>query len=280
MISKIVGVTAVAATLLFANGAVFAQGNAPAPQRQSDNRASKPAAEKGLHPGLARVSKMDGEDVYNTQGQKIGDLKDFMIDPRAERIALAIVATDRNFGLDGKYVAVPWKDFSFDRTNDRLVLKADKNRLSHAAFDSNKWPTDRNFWQKAYGGNANLMRASDLTDMNVRNPQNQKLGTIQDVVFDTNSGRVRYAVLGEGGVLGLGEKYFAIPMTAFQFPAMNTNNSKTDNKDLVLNADKNRLANAPGFNKDNWPDMASTQWTTESNKYWGSASNRTTSKQG
>jgi sporulation protein YlmC with PRC-barrel domain len=288
MVSRRLQIAAVAAGLLLSPGVwaltAHAQENktdlSTNTQRQMDDR-NKPAAEKGLHPGLIRLSKMNGEDVYNTQGEKIGDIKDFMLDTHADRIAFAVMSTDRNLGLDGKYLAVPWKDFSFNRSQDHLVLKLDKDRLSGApAFESSKWPDaeDHAFWQKAstyYGGSlaadTSLIRASEFMKMNAKNSQDKKLGSIQDVVLDSRTGRVRYAVLGEGGFLGLGGKYFAIPMTAFRFP------SSKDDKDLMLDADKDRLAKAPGFDKNHWPDMASTQWSNRSDKYWG---NRNLSKQG
>jgi len=41
------------------------------------------------------------------------------------------------------------------------------------------------------------------------------------------------------------------------------------NKRFVLNVDKDRLKTAPGFDKDNWPDMASQEWTKEIHSYYG-----------
>src|SRR5215510_14826548 len=61
---------------------------------------------------------------------------------------------------------------------------------------------------------ADIYRASKIIGADVENPQGEKLGDIKDVVFDPETGRVRYAVLAFGGFLGLGEKYFAVPCTA------------------------------------------------------------------
>jgi len=86
----------------------------------------------------------------------------------------------------------------------------------------------------------------------VVNQQNEDLGKIEDVVIDTDSGRIAYAVLTFGGFLGMGDKYFAIPWEAFRF-------SLTENR-AVLNVEKRLLENAPGFNKDSWPNMADPTW--------------------
>src|SRR5919201_869381 len=57
-------------------------------------------------------------------------------------------------------------------------------------------------------------RASKLIGADVENPSGQNLGDIKDIVLDPQTGQIAYAVLGFGGFLGMGEKYFAIPWTA------------------------------------------------------------------
>ena len=96
---------------------------------------------------------------------------------------------------------------------------------------------------------------------NVVNKQNEDLGKIEDLVLDTGSGRIAYAVLSFGGFLGMGDKYFAIPWNAFHF-------NLSENR-AVLNVEKKLLENAPGFNKDNWPNMADSVWGTSIYKHYG-----------
>jgi len=106
-------------------------------------------------------------------------------------------------------------------------------------------------------GKAN--KASGLIGMDVRNLQNEKLGEIKDLVLDLSSGKISYAVLSVGGFLGIGDKYVAVPPGAFQAgPEQNT---------LVLNADKAKIQNAPGFAKTSWPEVNSSTWATDST-YW------------
>lgn len=60
------------------------------------------------------------------------------------------------------------------------------------------------------------LRLSQLIGMDVRNAKGENLGDVKDVVVDVDSGRVAYAVVGIGGVLGIGEKLSAFPMGAFR----------------------------------------------------------------
>jgi sporulation protein YlmC with PRC-barrel domain len=105
-----------------------------------------------------------------------------------------------------------------------------------------------------------LMKASTFIGADVENPQGQNLGDIKDIVIERGSGRIAYAVVSFGGFLGLGEKLFAVPWGAF---------SKKAYKDtFVLAVDKERLQNAPGFEPNNWPQMASREWVTSLYTYY------------
>jgi len=97
----------------------------------------------------------------------------------------------------------------------------------------------------------------------VVNKQNEDLGKIEDIVLDAGAGRIAYAVLSFGGFLGMGDKYFAIPWNALHF--------NLTEKHAVLNVDKKLLENAPGFDKDNWPNMADSVWGNSIYKHYGYA---------
>src|SRR5215467_9752741 len=106
-----------------------------------------------------------------------------------------------------------------------------------------------------------LVKGNTFIGANVENPQGQNLGDIKDIVIDRASGRIAYAVVSFGGFLGMGEKLFAVPWGAFTQP--NANKDK-----FVLAVDKERLKNAPGFDSNNWPQMASREWVTSLYSYY------------
>lgn len=117
-----------------------------------------------------------------------------------------------------------------------------------------------------------IQRAHDLIGLKVQNAAGESLGKIEEIVLHTGDNRIAYAVLSFGGFLGMGDKYFAIPWNAFQ---LRQTGSKASDHVLVLNVDKDRLKGAPGFDKNNWPDMANPAWGTEINQYYqGSVSSR------
>lgn len=106
-----------------------------------------------------------------------------------------------------------------------------------------------------------VLSASTLAGDAVRNTKGEDLGKINEIMIDIHSGRVAYAVLSFGGVLGMGNKLFAVPWSALRV--------NEDEKYMILDADKKTLENAPGFDKENWPDMADTRWGSEIFNYYG-----------
>jgi sporulation protein YlmC with PRC-barrel domain len=93
-----------------------------------------------------------------------------------------------------------------------------------------------------------VLSSSSICSDHVENADGEKLGKIEDLMMDVNSGRIAYAVLSFGGFLKLGNKLFAIPWQALRLDAVN--------KQFILDVDKTVLERAPGFDKDKWPDMA------------------------
>lgn len=108
-----------------------------------------------------------------------------------------------------------------------------------------------------------ILSSSTLVGDSVCNPQGEDLGKIEDLMLNVEQGEVSYAVLSFGGFMGMGDKLFAVPMSALRVD--------TDNERLVLNVDKDRLENAPGFDKDNWPNMADPTFRSTVNSYYGVA---------
>jgi sporulation protein YlmC with PRC-barrel domain len=106
-----------------------------------------------------------------------------------------------------------------------------------------------------------VLTASTLAGDSVRNAAGEDLGNVNEIMIDIPSGRVAYAVLSFGGVMGMGNKLFAVPWSALRVDE--------DEKCFVLDADKTMLESAPGFDKDNWPDMADNTWGEEVSRYYG-----------
>jgi len=106
-----------------------------------------------------------------------------------------------------------------------------------------------------------VMSAGTLAGDRVRNAAGEDLGKIEEIMIDVPSGRIAYAVLSFGGFLGMGNKLFAVPWNA-----LTLNEAEHE---FILDVDKSTLENAPGFDKDNWPDMTDPIWGNQIYSHYG-----------
>lgn len=103
------------------------------------------------------------------------------------------------------------------------------------------------------GPGPDVMAVDTLEGCAVINRAGEDLGEIQDIMIDVRSGRVAYAVLSFGGVLGIGNKLFAIPWDSLTLDA--------ERRCFVLDIARERLEHSPGFDKSHWPSMPGPGWT-------------------
>lgn len=103
-----------------------------------------------------------------------------------------------------------------------------------------------------------VVKSSEVIGIDVKNAAKESLGKIEEIVLNKITGQVRYVVLSFGGLLSMGDKYFAFPWKSISY--------SPDDKAFILNIDKDKLKNAAGFDKDHWPNMA--EWPETVDAYY------------
>jgi sporulation protein YlmC with PRC-barrel domain len=93
-----------------------------------------------------------------------------------------------------------------------------------------------------------VLSARTLMGDPVRNPEGERMGELSELMIDLDTGRIGYAVVSFGGLLGLGDKLFAMPWDVLRVD--------TENRQIILDVSKETLENAPGFDKSDWPTTA------------------------
>ncbi len=106
----------------------------------------------------------------------------------------------------------------------------------------------------ADGPGPDVMASATLDGNKVLSTDGEEVGKVKDIMLDVRGGRIAYVVLSSGGFLGIGDRLFAIPWNVLTLD--------TDRECFVLNVSSQRIKDAPGFDKDNWPSMADTAWAT------------------
>lgn len=112
-------------------------------------------------------------------------------------------------------------------------------------------------------GRTTILSANTLTDVRVRNHANEELGLLEELMIDLDTGAVRYAILGMGGFLGLGERMIALPWGALHY-------SSADEM-FVVDFERTKLESAPSFDRNHWPNMTDLTWGTAVHDYYGVA---------
>ncbi|WP_322102623.1 PRC-barrel domain-containing protein [Paraburkholderia sp. J41] len=111
------------------------------------------------------------------------------------------------------------------------------------------------------GPGPDIMAADTLDGNKVYTSDGEHVGKISDIMLDVRSGRVAYAVLSEGGFLGIGDKLHAIPWSSLTLD--------TAEKCFRVDIAAQRIKDDPGFDKDHWPSMADQAWGTQLHEYYG-----------
>ena len=102
------------------------------------------------------------------------------------------------------------------------------------------------------------LRLSQLTGAKVQSQTGESLGKIDE--FVVQNGQIQFAVIGVGGILGIGEKMTPVPWKALNY---------TGEKQFSLNVDKQKLQSAPTLQKDQWSQLDSPTYKTQLYTFYG-----------
>lgn len=251
-------IAALVAPALAAPAAVLAdQHGSPQAQQQSAPQ---------LQPSDRRASQVIGMEVKNPQGDTIGEIKDLVINTQSGKLEYAALAHGGFLGLGEDLYAYPASRFKSGKERDELVLDVTDEQLEQSAgFDDDNWPKvreDRSYWadvderfgrdsdrSAAVGGSAQaeqeqrqFVRASELMDKDVKGPSdNQKLGSVEDLVVNLQQGEIRFAVIDAGNDR-------LVPAS------MDDLTVRSDEGELAVRYDRDKLDMSKAFDEDQWPE--------------------------
>jgi sporulation protein YlmC with PRC-barrel domain len=235
------------------------QAQTSSPQQRSAAVNPQSAAESSM-----AASRLIGMQLTDRNGDDVGEIKDLVVDTTSGEARYAVVAFGGFLGMGEKLFAYPLQRFEPPSANDpdKLVLNVDKERMESApGFDRSDWPSfndpayrakiDKYYDMKASSADQpRFVRMSEMLDGDVNDRAGDDIGDIHDAAIDLKSGKVHYVVLDFEDDWGKPDHYVAMPMQALR-------SEDEDGTDLVYQADRDRLANAPSFEKDRWPEIVS-----------------------
>ena len=89
------------------------------------------ASERPAHP-LIPADRVNGTDVYDTSGEKLGKIEDVAIEKTSGEVAYAILSFGGVLGIGARYHPVPWRLLKYDADKGAYVIPMDKADLEKA----------------------------------------------------------------------------------------------------------------------------------------------------
>lgn len=94
-----------------------------------------------LNSRVLSASSLSSDDVYDPKGEKLGSIKEIMLDIETGKVCYAVLSFGGFLSLGEKLFAVPWSALTVDTINKRLVMDTNEERLKSApGFDTDHWP--------------------------------------------------------------------------------------------------------------------------------------------
>jgi sporulation protein YlmC with PRC-barrel domain len=81
---------------------------------------------------LIASDRVEGTTVYNRAGEKLGSVKNFMVDKRSGKADYAVLQFGGLFGLGSDHYPIPWDMLTYDTDLGGYVVDIDKSRLDDA----------------------------------------------------------------------------------------------------------------------------------------------------
>lgn len=108
----------------------------------------------------------------------------------------------------------------------------------------------------------NLISSERVTGTSVYNHDGDKLGSVEAMMIDKQSGQVRYAVMSFGGFLGMGERYHQLPWDGLSYD--------TERGGYVVNLTREALDGAPMYSRDELDNFDYDDNSQSIDNYYGS----------
>ncbi len=222
---------------------------------------------------LVPTSQIVGGYIYNAGDEHIATVNDIVMNSKGE-VQYLIVGVGGIVGLGQSQVAVPSKAVKCVCTTEdgerecRMTLSMTQEKLNqapkleqenHAELMDNNWVTRNRTHFSVNSPTDNkpagkLIAYSNVNDVTVQTGNNDETtnGQLDDLIVDTTDHKVKFAVIGIGGALGVGESYVAVPFNALKL---------TENEDqeytISTNITTQMLKSAPKVTSPDYAELES-----------------------
>jgi hypothetical protein len=250
--------------------------------QKSDGADGKPAAPVSAEQviRLYKLGDLDDLDLKGADDKSLGDLDGLVIDSANGRVLYALIGKGGVLGIGEAEHLLPWESIRFTAkekgdgcvahtslTSEKIesapLLPKDKKidiEIERRARENAGLRRDTDFMRAI---ESQLLCSTDVKGARVNATDGKEFGKLSELVIAPEEGMVAYAVLATGGVLGLGEKHFALPWSVLE-------TTYDKDKKLVFRAPltKELLEKAPEYDAKDWNRMQSPGWLRDVFKHY------------
>jgi sporulation protein YlmC with PRC-barrel domain len=195
------------------------------------------AAQQGV---IFSADQIVGKNVVSQNGEDLGQIKSVTFDAKSGKIAHVTLSAGGFLGIGETERVVTWDAF---RT-DHMVPGVDSFVIKGSVDDFKKQLRTQEAVTAEHGMAG--FTADQFLGKKVVSSDNRQVGEINSVMVDARSGRIAYVILASGGMLGLGDKHYALPWQLFESEKMRPEAMEV----LSVRVDSEKLAKAPGVTGD------------------------------
>src|SRR5262245_12091988 len=88
------------------------------------------------HTSAIRASKVIGTTVKDSAGERVGEVKDVVLDKQSNSILFGVMSFGGVLGIGEKFHPVPWAALDYDASENAYVINLTKGQLKAAPADS------------------------------------------------------------------------------------------------------------------------------------------------
>jgi hypothetical protein len=244
---------------------------------------------------IRKVSALIGTNVMNHSNIKIATVRDLAIG-RDGAVLYALLGFGGVAGVGESYTAVPYEllgvrhddgkwavnlDMSADDLKSAPMIKSENYRelldppwitrvdqFVRTRRDLHHPQRTAEAEQRETRVVQNVLLATKIRSATLKNMKNQDLGKVEDLLLD-RADRVAFAIIGRGGVLGIGENHIPIPWSKLGM----TENRENATVSVAIDSTKAKLEMAPIVKGDNYATLLAPGFAEQVREYFGMGSN-------
>jgi PRC-barrel domain len=247
--------------------------------------------ERGELNEICKISTLIGTQVMNRADMKIADVRDLVLAADGG-VRYAVLGHGGVAGVGETYTAAPFDCLDIHHVNGKWAVN-----LSMSAEDLKKAPViqSENYreftdpqWiarvheffcpraesqaqpeqgshlaQREPRGIEPVLLATKIRGAKLKNAENEELGKVEDLLLNRTR-HVVFAIIGRGGVLGVGETYMPVPWSKLNLSSDAKNAAVT----VMINASKAHVEKAPLVKGDNYETLLAPGFAQEVRRYF------------